>query len=262
MENSAVCLRVTNFTGPSSTRHEKYEPEIRIGATTAIFAKFNKDVDLELTSVQYVKSARSFVMSLPSEFARMLLQVGDISFQVMDEAGTYTLKPETMRVNTDDKNVSDAQFGWITFPPGASWDVEEVRTACAKSFYECGFSIKNFAKVMDNTGLPKNKIAVKLGVSAFEGIIPIDLLPQLLSIRGSFGDFPASFEASKEFCAWWKVHWRCLKETRFCSCPKNPPQMGKTAEQRKDDKKQRLERLKRKAAEALGASSTTDPPPP
>ena len=259
MESSAVRLRVVNFTGPSSTRHEKYEPEIRIMVSVAIHTKFNKHLDLELTSVQYVKSIRSFVMSLPTEFARMLIHVGEITGEVMDETGTYTLKPEVTTVNTESKNVSDAHFGWITFPPGASWDIEEVRAACTKSFYECGFSIKNFTRVMDNTGLPKNKIAVKLGVSAFEGIIPIDLLPQLLSIRGRFGDFPASFEASKEFCAWWKVHWRCLKDTRYCSCPKRPQQMGKTVEQRKDDKKQRLERLKRKATEALGAASSKDP---
>ena len=258
MEGSAVRLRVVNFTGPTSTNHEKYAHEIRIAAATAIFVKFNKDVELELTSIQYVPSIRSFVMSLPKDFARMLLQVEDITpAPVGDNVGIYTLKPELTRVSTEDKNVSDAQFGWITFPPGASWDIDEVRVSCAKAFHECGFSIKTFKRVMDEVGLPRNKIAVKLSVSAFEGVIPRDLLPQLLSIRGNFGDFPASFEASKEFCAWWRVHWRCLKATSQCSCGKRPQQMGKTAEQRKDDKKQRLERLKRKAAEAMGAPSST-----
>ena len=75
---------------------------VGIAAATAIFVKFNKDVELELTSIQYVPSIRSFVMSLPKDFVRNI-NAADVAAATIDGPS-----PEEARAKHD--NCAPVQY--------------------------------------------------------------------------------------------------------------------------------------------------------
>ena len=214
-------------------------------------------------------STRAFILEVPEDrVGDIILAIhDDVTFETLDEIGTYTLGQPVVYKEAEGKasRMSTIWKGRIKVPAGFSHDTEILTSQVTGYFNKCGLDVTMLAVLRDTEfGIATPDYAIEFSPQDVSGWVDVAYLTMLraFEIKGHTQKVNCSFEPYKEIATHWQVCRFCLGiPDRSCIChQKNKPKVNVAGAStstgtRAEAKANRMEALKRKAREAATAKA-------